>query len=97
MFVIGTTHFYRGPERPENELLGIVYCCSSPNLSKIRLSHEHTECRWVDRAGAKELLSESDLAERWLLKVIERADTGRRLMPAELIDLHRLEGFGLDS
>ncbi|UCG22638.1 MAG: NUDIX domain-containing protein [Chloroflexota bacterium] len=97
LFVIGTTHFYRGSERPENELVGIVYCCSSSNLDKMRLSHEHTEYRWVSLNEARELLSDSDLAEEWLITVIERAEAGRRLYPEEMLELHRREGFELDS
>lgn len=27
-FVIGTSHFYRGEEKPENEMLGLQYRCS---------------------------------------------------------------------
>ena len=97
LFVIGTTHFYRGPERPENELVGIVYCCSSSNLENMRLSHEHTEYRWVTLADARDLLHRSNVAERWLITVIERAEAGRRLYPTELLDLFRREGFELDS
>jgi 8-oxo-dGTP pyrophosphatase MutT (NUDIX family) len=97
LFVIGTTHFYRGPERPEYELVGIVYCCTSPNPENIRLSHEHTEYRWLTSDEARELLSSSDLAEHWLITVIERAEAGLRLYPTELLDLYRRQGFELDS
>ena len=27
-FLLGTTHFYRGEALPENELIGVVYCCT---------------------------------------------------------------------
>lgn len=97
MFIVGTTHFYRGPERPENELVGIVYCCTCPNPEQMRLSLEHIEFRWLTLNEARDLLNESNLAEYWLVKVIERAEAGRRLYPAELLDLHRRIGFELDS
>jgi 8-oxo-dGTP diphosphatase len=29
-FILGTTHFFRGPSIPENELLGIAYACTIP-------------------------------------------------------------------
>jgi len=96
-FVIGTTHFYRGPERPEYELVGIVFCCTSSNLENMRLSHEHTEHRWLTLTEARDLLNSSNLAEQWLITVIERAEAGLRLYPAELLDLYRREGFDLDS
>lgn len=97
MFIIGTTHFYRGSERPENELVGVVYCCSSPSIEAMRLSHEHTEFRWVSAAEAGELLAGSHASEKWLLTVIERAEMARRLYPPKLKSLHLLEGFELDS
>lgn len=97
MFIIGTTHFYRGSERAENELVGIVYGCSSPNIEAMRLSHEHTEYRWLSASEAGELLAGSRAAEKWLLKVIKRAEMARRLYPPELKSLHLLEGFELDS
>jgi 8-oxo-dGTP pyrophosphatase MutT (NUDIX family) len=97
LFVIGTTHFYRGPERPEYELVGIVFCCTSSNLENMRLSHEHTEHRWLTLNEARDLLNSSNLAEHWLITVIERAEAGLRLYPTKLLDLYRREGFDLDS
>ena len=97
LFIVGTTHFYRGPERAENELVGVVYCCTSPDPEKMRLSHEHTEYRWATLNEARDLLSDLNLAEHWLVTVIERAETGRRLYPAELLDLYQRRGFEIDS
>lgn len=96
MFVIGTTHFYRGPERPEHELVGIVYCCSSSNPAGLRLSKEHTEYRWVMAEEVREVAGEHP-AESWLLRVIERAEIIRRHYPPVLTSLHQLEGFELDD
>lgn len=97
LFVIGTTHFYRGSERPENELLGVVYCCSTPSPQELRLSKEHTECRWVSAFEAREVVGDENPAEDWLLRVIERAEIMRRHYPPLLLALHQLEGFELDS
>lgn len=97
MFIIGTTHFYRGDARPDNELLGIVYCCTTPDPQALRISHEHTEWRWVTPAEALEVVGGGDSAEQWLKRVIERAETMRRHYPSALTTMHRLEGFELDS
>ena len=97
LFIIGTTHFYRGPERPENELVGIVYCCSSPNPDELRLSKEHTEYRWVSVPELREMAGADHPAEEWLIRVIDRAEMMRRHYPPVLIKLHQLEGFELDS
>lgn len=96
LFIIGTTHFYRGPKDPQNELVGVVYCCSSPNAETMQLSHEHTEHRWVTWAEAHDLLGNLDPTEQWLLRVINRAETAFRLLPVELLALHQGEGFELD-
>lgn len=97
LFIIGTTHFHRGVERPETELLGIVYCCFSPNVQELRLSHEHTEYRWVRAHEARQLSVGENASEEWLIRVIERAETMRKHYPAILSALHQREGFELDS
>ena len=97
LFIIGTTHFHRGPEKPENELLGVVYCCTCPNIEGMRLSHEHTEFRWVNAAEARELAGGSHPSESWLLRVIERAEFARRLYPKQMMARYQRDGFTLDS
>lgn len=97
LFIIGTTHFYRGVDRPEYELLGIVYCCSTTKPHELRLSKEHTEYRWVSAYEAREVAGGDHPAEHWLMQVIDRAETMRRHYPASLIALHQREGFELDS
>lgn len=97
LFIIGTTHFYRGPKRPENELIGIVYCCTCPDLTRLRLSHEHSECRWVSAAEARDLIGGDHPSESWLLRVIERAEVTRQQCPAHLLAVHQREGFELDA
>jgi 8-oxo-dGTP pyrophosphatase MutT (NUDIX family) len=97
MFVVGTTHFYRGVERPENELVGIVYCCSTPTPQALRLSKEHSEYRWVSACEARQVVGGDDPTEHWLMRVIERAELMRRHYSPTLMSLHQLEGFELDS
>lgn len=101
LFMIGTTHFFRGESRPENELLGLVYCCSAVDASirngDFQLSAEHDAYRWVTADQAQKFLSEADPTERWLRKVIERAELTKKILPDELLTLHLKEGFELDT
>lgn len=102
--LLGTTHFHRGEERPENELLGVIYCCTivkaertPENRPMIRISPEHDAFRWVTTAQAAEMLSANNPSELWLLRVISKADYSRKHLPEELINDHRRHGFELDT
>jgi ADP-ribose pyrophosphatase YjhB (NUDIX family) len=101
LFLVGTTHFYRGEPQPENELVGLVYCCSLEdetfNKKEIRLSAEHAEYRWVTAIEARGILDVNNPTERWLRRVIERAEVTLNNLPSELIDLHRRQGFEMDD
>jgi 8-oxo-dGTP diphosphatase len=88
-FIIGTMHFYRGEATPENEMVGVQFCCSIEDPETIRTSWEHAEHRWVTAEGAQVLLPEG----HWLLKVIRRAEAMRALMPRELLATYRTEGW----
>ena len=88
-FIIGTTHFYRGEQRVENEMVGVHYCCSIDDPETISLSAEHSECRWVRVEEAHALLTET----HWLRALIDRAEILRSLMPTKLVDYHRANGF----
>jgi 8-oxo-dGTP pyrophosphatase MutT (NUDIX family) len=88
-FIIGTTHLYRGEARPENEMVGVQFCCSIEDPEVIRTSWEHAEHRWVTAEEASALLPEG----YWLLKVIQRAEALRALMPRELLEYHRAQGL----
>jgi 8-oxo-dGTP diphosphatase len=90
-FILGTMHFYRGDALPENELVGVVFCCSIDDPQAIRISHEHSECRWVTVKEVEDLLPGGS----WVAEIIKRAATIRRLLPPELLDLYGEEGFGL--
>jgi mutator protein MutT len=49
-------HIFRGPEKTENELVGITYQCQSES-KEVHLSAEHTQYRWVTPAEALELIA----------------------------------------
>jgi len=89
-FVIGTTHFYRGASEPDNELLGVIYHCSLSMPEAIRFSAEHTAVRWVTLAEARDVLRPEHPSEAWLLRVLERANALRTLLPAAVIEMQRL-------
>ena len=89
-FIVSTSHFYRGKPIPENELIGIVYCCSTHHPTTIKKSDEHSEFRWVTAEEAYILINDPT---RWLHKVIERAEIMRQQLPESLKQLHREHGF----
>ncbi len=80
-FIIGTVHLFRGEAEPENEMLGVQYCCSVDDPGVIKTSWEHAEHRWVSSSEAAEMLPEA----HWLLQVIRHAEQICSLMPAELM------------
>lgn len=94
--ILGTTHFYRGDARPDNELLGIVYLGILQGSDPIRLSVEHSEYRWINLAQARDLLGYQDSAEAWLLKVIEQAEITKNLLPAAYLASRQSRSFELD-
>jgi len=90
-FIVGTMHFYRGEARPENEMVGVQYCCSIEDPKAIRVSAEHSEYRWITAEEAEALFPEG----HWLGKVIRRAEAIRALLPSELLEYYRVQGFEL--
>jgi 8-oxo-dGTP diphosphatase len=88
-FIVGTMHFYRGEARPENELVGVQYCCSIEDAEAITVSWEHTEHRWVTAGEARGLFPEG----HWLAEVIQRAEAIRALSPPELLAYFEEQGF----
>ena len=90
-FIVGTVHFYRGEAKPENEMVGVQFCCSISDPRGIRMSAEHVEHRWVTAAEAEALFS----PDHWLGKVIRRAERIRALLPPALLAYHRTQGFEL--
>ena len=67
-------------------MVGVIYACSLENPETIQLSREHSEARWVTAEEAAELLSE----DRWLVELIQRAETMRALISDELMASYRL-------
>jgi len=88
-FIVGTTHFYRGVVGPEQEMVGIHYGCSVGEGQEIRLSQEHTAYQWVTAHEAEGLFP----VGHWLRELIVRAEVMRRLLPEELRQFHRAQGF----
>ena len=88
-FIIGTMHLYRGEATPENEMVGVQFCCSIESQEAIGTSWEHAEYRWVTAEEAQALLPKG----HWLLKVIQRAEAMRALIPPALLEYYRAEGF----
>jgi len=88
-FIIGTTHFYRGPEIPGNELNGVIFGCSLASTGEITFGEEHSEMGWLTAGQAYEMLPEN----HWLQDVIRRAENLRRLLPDELRAEFRQKGL----
>ena len=79
-FILGTTHFYRGPVSAETELLGVAYACTVSSANDIQVSAEHDAHHWLSLAEIYEFLPNG----HWLLPVIARAEIMRQLWPDEL-------------
>lgn len=80
LFILGTTHFYRGKPIPENELLGVVYLCQLLSGESFTLSAEHTEYRWLTAGEAFALLTDASPPTTWTRRVIERAEAVRKAL-----------------
>ena len=92
-FFLSTMHFYRGEAIPENELVGMILCCSIDDPKSIKVSPEHSDHRWVTVAEAADLVPES----AWVLEAVRRADFIRKNLSPELLDFFRRKGFDLTS
>ena len=95
-FIIGTTHFYRGQETTENELVGLMYGCSLEDPDAIQISAEHDRHIWVTAAEALEHLGDSPDNE-WLRRTLARAEVLRQELPPALLARFRREGFDINS
>lgn len=92
-FFVGTTHFYRGAPVPENELLGIVCCCTLTQPEAIHLSAEHSHYRWLSAAEAADFLPPA----HWLHPVIARAELMHTHLPPAIRDHFRRHGLEITS
>jgi 8-oxo-dGTP pyrophosphatase MutT (NUDIX family) len=48
-------HLFRGAEKPENELVGIIFWCKAKKTD-VRISGEHTDYRWLKPEEALKLV-----------------------------------------
>lgn len=94
-FIVGTTHFYRGEKRPENEMVGVIFCCEVVGETAVQLSREHSEYRWVTLEEAQFLQESTSRAEWWLAKIMKRADFLRKLLPGEILAFQHANRFEL--
>ena len=103
--ILGTTCFHRGEERPDNELVGVVYFCMliqgegglPAAKPEIDMSPEHDMYRWVTAKQAREFVSLGDSSEHWLLNVLEKAEFIKEQLPKEIVDYNRQFGFDIDT
>lgn len=49
-------HMYRGEKIAENELIGMTFLCNCSSETKITLSSEHSEYKWVSTQEALQLI-----------------------------------------
>jgi 8-oxo-dGTP diphosphatase len=94
--IIGLSHFYRGEERAENELQGVVFDCLVEDASTLTPSVEHSDHRWLSARDALAFLTASDAGTRWFRNTIERAEALRTIRPPGWADIHAL-GVTLDD
>jgi 8-oxo-dGTP diphosphatase len=76
-FIIGTSHFYRGEAKPENELLGVRYLCTLDKPDAIQTTNEHDEYRWMTSGEIEAFLPH----DHWLISTIRDAQA---IMPQRL-------------
>lgn len=88
-FIIGLTHFYRGPADPENELLGVIFGCRLLPPGQVTFGYEHSEMRWVTAGEAPLMLGE----DHWLSPTIQRAEQLKQYLPPELQRTFQQRGF----
>lgn len=90
-FIIATTHFYRGEMDAANELLGVIYGCTTQTPGKAQHGDEHSEQRWVSPEEALVFLPDG----HWLKRVIQRAELLKARLPADLRQVFQQEGFNI--
>jgi 8-oxo-dGTP pyrophosphatase MutT (NUDIX family) len=83
-FMIGTTHFYRGPEKPAYEMIGLVCGCSIPDPEAIQISAEHSEYRWVSFDEVDDVIGDRREKTEWIKEIIQRAEVIKKLLPPEM-------------
>jgi 8-oxo-dGTP diphosphatase len=79
-FFISTTHFYRGAELPEYELLGVLYGCTLLSGRDFTFGDEHSEMRWMSAENALASLPEG----YWLRTLIEQCELLKKRLPGDV-------------
>ena len=78
--LLGTAHFYREDNLPENEMIGVQFGCSVDDTTRLALIDEHSACQWVTAEEAQSIFPHPHFMGR----LIARASRFRALMPDEL-------------
>jgi 8-oxo-dGTP diphosphatase len=90
-FILGTTHFYRGAQIQENELVGLLYACSLSEKAAVQIGEEHDAYRWLSAGEIDEFLA----PEHWLHWCIRRERLMRQGVTEALLAVFLDEGFEL--
>jgi 8-oxo-dGTP diphosphatase len=88
-FIASTGHFHRGAPVPDNELLSVLYCCTTNEPDAITVSAEHDEARWVTAAEAFTFIPHNN----WLYQLLQRAEIIYAKIPDDLRDFYRQNGY----
>ena len=88
-FIVGLTHFYRGEAKPENELQGVMFCCSIAGDDAVEADAEHSEYRWMKPEEAIAFLSADDPGTRWFRQTIMRTERMLKTVTSAWIDIHK--------
>lgn len=86
--ILDTTHFYRGERTADNELIGVLYLCTTPEPYAFKPSYEHTEHRWVTTEEAMALLEGDDPSTQWMRGVVEQVRSiqeGSNRLPVDAV------------
>ena len=87
--IVGTTHFYRGEPEPGNELVGVILGCSVPDETKLILSEEHIDCKWMTADEARNFLQR----DHWLSSLIDQANKFRQSIPSTMREFYQTGDF----
>lgn len=86
-FIVGTSHFYRGPVADENELLGVKFACSIADRDAVTISGEHDELRWMTPSDIETMLPDG----HWLKDAVRMAEAMRTALPEPVLELLRAD------
>lgn len=91
-FIVGTSHFYRGEPRPENELLGVKYVCTVKDRESVQIGDEHSAFCWLTAKQIYSMLPST----HWLHQTVQQAELIRNAISPELIKVFRAASFETD-